>query len=241
MRRAAKAAADDNTIIHTHAAEHRAEREAVRARLGMDDIAALESYGIYGPRAVLAHGVQLRRSEVRRMARLGTRVVHCPSANLKLSSGIAPLRSLLSAGVVVGLGADGAPCNNRMDPWTEMRQAALLAMAREHNAAAVTAQDALTLATRGGAEVLGLQNEIGSIEVGKKADILIVNLEALHSEPAGDPVSRLVYSATAADVRHVLIDGAPIVKDGHLKTLDEESVIRRARTQVRKTAARAGL
>jgi len=241
LRRTARAAKDEGVLIHTHAAEHRAEREAVRAQLGLDDIEALEGFGIAGPQAVLAHGVQLRAAEIRRMARLGTRVVHCPSANLKLSSGLAPLKRMLQAGLVVGIGADGAPCNNRMDPWTEIRQAALLAMAREGDAAAVTASEALGLATRRGAEVLGLQEEIGSLEVGKKADVTIVDLNQLHTAPGGDVISQLVYSSTASDVRHVLVDGRQVVRDGELQTLDEASILRRARTHGRRILERAGL
>ena len=241
MRQTANAAREDGVLIHTHAAEHRAERQAVKEQLGLDDIAALEKFGIYGPQAVLAHGVQLRAAEIRRMSRLGTRIAHCPSANLKLASGIAPLAEMLEAGLVVGIGSDGAPCNNRMDPWTEMRQAALLSKAKRGDAASLPARQALRLATMGGATALGLQDSVGSLEVGKKADIVIVSAQGLHQQPALDPHSTLVYASTAQDVQHVLVDGAWLVRHRELTTLDGERIAARARSQGKKAMKRAGL
>jgi cytosine/adenosine deaminase-related metal-dependent hydrolase len=230
-----------DALAHSHAAEHADERAAVKAMLGQDDVAALESFGLFGPRTVLAHGVQLRPAEMRRVAKLGTRFVHCPSANLKLASGIADVKAMREAGMVVGLGADGAPCNNRMDPWTELREAALLAKVRRADAAALPAREALELATIEGARVLGLQDEIGSIEVGKKADLVALRLDDLHHEPGGDVYGRLVYSATPADVRHVVIDGRVVVEDAELRTLDRERVLADARREGKKVLVRAGL
>ena len=238
---AVRGGAAGDALAHSHAAEHADERAAVKAMLGQDDVAALESFGLSGPRTVLAHGVQLRPAEMRRIAKLGTRFVHCPSANLKLASGIADVKAMRDAGMVVGLGADGAPCNNRMDPWTELRQAALLAKVRRGNAAALPAREALELATLEGARALGLEDEIGSIEVGKKADLVALRLDDLHHEPGGDVYGRLVYSATPADVRHVVIDGRVVVEDAELRTLDREHVISDARRQGKKVLARAGI
>jgi cytosine/adenosine deaminase-related metal-dependent hydrolase len=238
LRGAAEAAETHDTLVHTHAAEHADERKAVRDKLGTDDVAALESHGIAGPRAVLAHGVQLRRAEIRRMARLGTRLVHCPSANLKLASGIAPVRQMHDAGLAVGIGSDGAPCNNRMDAWTEMRTAALLAKHRQKDAAALPPEDVLAMATLDGARVLGLQDEIGSLEVGKRADVTVVRLDDLHAMPGGDPVSRLIYACTASDVRHVLVDGRKLVERGELRSLDSERVRSQARKQARRVQSR---
>src|SRR5262249_19200224 len=155
--------ATPGTLLHTHAAEHAEERATAKKILGMDDVAALAWVGVTGPRAVLAHGVQLRPDEMAKMAKAGTRVVHCPSANLKLASGIAGVVAMHEAGIVVGLGADGAPCNNRMDPFTEVREAALLAKVVRKDAAAMSAMDALALATIDGARVLGLEAMTGSI------------------------------------------------------------------------------
>jgi cytosine/adenosine deaminase-related metal-dependent hydrolase len=229
LRASAEIAKSTGTIVHSHAAEHPGEKTEVRAQLGMDDVDALASFGIAGANVVLAHGVQLTRAQMRRCGRDGTRFVHCPSANLKLASGIANVVAMREAGMLVGLGADGAPCNNRMDPLTELRQAALLAKVVQENAAALSAMDALAMLTIDGARVLGLEKEIGSIEIGKRGDLAVVRLDGLHAEPHhdslwGDPVSRLVYSATASDVTDVLIDGLPVVVRGELRALDADVV-----------------
>lgn len=241
MREVAEAARERAALMHTHAAEHADERAAVKEILGKDDIAALEEFGICGPQAVLAHGVQLTKREMKRLAALGTRIVHCPSANLTLASGIAQVPAMRDAGVVVGLGADGAPCNNRMDPWTELRQAALLAKVRMKNAAALPAMDALALATVDGARALGIDDEVGSLEPGKRADVAVVRIDDLHHEPGGDAVSRLVYAAVARDVEHVFVDGRPVVRSGETTTLRRESVLRGARREAKKLVKRARL
>ncbi|MEZ4255850.1 MAG: amidohydrolase family protein [Polyangiales bacterium] len=216
--------------------------------LGRDDLEALEAYGIAGPRAVMAHGVQLTAEEMRRVAERGTRIVHCPSANLKLASGIADVRALREAGVVVALGADGAPCNNRMDAWTELREAALLAKVKSESAAAIPAREAFELITVDGARALGLENEIGSIEVGKRADVVVVGLDALHQWPGGavpgngglggDVYSTLVYATTPADVRSVFVDGRCVVDRGELRSLDVEAVRAAARLEAERLLGR---
>ncbi|MCA9612458.1 MAG: 5'-deoxyadenosine deaminase [Myxococcales bacterium] len=241
MREVGEATRSGEALAHSHAAEHADERAAVKARLGMDDVAALESYGLAGPHTILAHGVQLRAAEMKRIAKLGTRFVHCPSANLKLASGIADVKAMRDAGMVVGLGADGAPCNNRMDPWTELRQAALLAKVRRDDAAALPAHQAFELATIEGARALGIDADVGSIEVGKKADLVALRLDDLHHEPGGDVYGRLVYSATPADVRHVFVDGRALLDAGELVTLDREKVLADARREGKKTLQRAGI
>jgi len=205
----------------------------------MDDIDALADYGIAGPHVVLAHGVQLTRAQMKRVAKQGTRIVHCPSANMKLASGIADVVAMRDAGIVVGIGADGAPCNNRLDAFTEIRSAALLAKVKRSDAAALSAVDALALATIDGARVLGLDDEIGSLEVGKKADVLVVATDGLHALPGGDPVSRLVYSARGSDVRHVFANGRWAVRDGQLTTLDTTKVAAAAKREGKKILARA--
>lgn len=241
LRDTAALARERGVRVHSHAAEHAEERAAVKSILGVDDVEALARCGISGPHCVLAHGVQLRRPEMRRIAREQTRFVHCPSANLKLASGIADVRAMRRAGIVVGLGADGAPCNNRMDPWTELRLAALLAKARTGDAAALGAMEALELATIDGARALGIDHLVGSIEPGKRADLTVVRLDGLHLAPPTDVVGTLVYACTAADVRHVVIDGRGVVENGELRTLDEERVRRDARRQAERLRGRAGV
>jgi 5-methylthioadenosine/S-adenosylhomocysteine deaminase len=233
----AKACGD---LLHTHAAEQVAEREAVRRTFGEDDVAVLRRWGVFGPGAVVAHGVHLRDDEVAAIARDGTRIVHCPSANLKLGSGIARVAELDRRGVALALGADGAPCNNNLDPWTELRHAALLAKFRT-GVTTLPARRALRLATIDGARALGLDGITGSIEPGKRADLVVVRLDGAHAEPGGDVFSRLVYACSARDVRHVLIDGQRVVKDGIHQTLDAERVKAHARAQARRLANRAAL
>jgi cytosine/adenosine deaminase-related metal-dependent hydrolase len=225
-------------LIHTHAAEHPEEREAVRKAHGEDDVAVLRRWGISGPRVILAHGVQLRDDEARDVARDGTRVVHCPSANLKLGSGIARIADLDRLGVALALGADGAPCNNNLDGWTELRHAALLAKVRS-GPHALPAKRALRLATIDGARALGIDSRVGSIEPGKRADLAIVRIDGPHAEPSGDIFARLVYACGARDVVHVLVDGELVVKNGQHERLDVERVKARARVQARRLLARA--
>ncbi len=168
-------------------------------------------------------------------------MVHCPSSNLKLGSGIAPIPEMLAAGCRVGIGADGAPCNNRLDAFAEMRLAALIQKPRLGPDALPAAQ-ALELATLGGARALGLESEIGSIEVGKCADLIVLDLEGPHAQPEdADLISRIVYSARAADVRHVIVDGRVVVKDGVLKTANVEEIRRVANAQARRVRRAAGV
>ena len=239
LREVAALARERGLRIHSHVAEHPGEKDEVRAQLGKDDVDALADWGIAGPHVVLAHGVQLTKAQMKRVAKAGTRIVHCPSANLKLASGIADVVAMRDAGVVVGLGADGAPCNNRLDAFTELREAALLAKVKRQDAAALAAIDALAMATIDGARVLGLEDEIGSLEPGKKADVAVVDISGPHALPGGDPVGRVVYSATAADVRHVLADGRWVVRDGELRTLMVPNVTRAAKREAKKILKRA--
>lgn len=241
LRDVAREAEKRGLRVHSHVAEHPGEKAEVRAALGMDDVDALAEWGLAGPHVVLAHGVQLTRAQMKKVAKAGTRIVHCPSANMKLASGIADVVAMRDAGIVVGLGADGAPCNNRMDAWTELRQAALLAKVKRLDAAALSAVDALAMATIDGARALGIDDQTGSIEVGKKADLMVVDLEGLHAQPGGDPITRLVYSCTASDVREVLVDGAWVVRRGEVQTLDEARVRKDAIREGKKVLARAGL
>ena len=240
LREVAAAARAHGCLVHTHAAENRDERRLVQRAKGRSDVAHLEKMGISGPGAVLAHGVQLTNAEIRRMARLGTRVVHCPSANLKLGSGIARVPEMLAAGLEVGIGADGAPCNNNLDALREARLASLLAKARV-GPEALPAPLVLELLTIRGARVLGLDQEIGSLEPGKRADLAVVRMDGPHVQPALDPVSTIVYASVAHDVRHVVCDGRVLLRDGVHETLDAERVVAAAPAAARRLARRACL
>ena len=209
LRETAQEAARRGALVHTHASENKVECALVRdASGGRDNVDYLADLGIGGPSAVLAHCVHLSEGEVARMAEEGTRAVHCPSSNLKLASGIARVPETLAAGVHWSLGADGAPCNNRLDAFTEIRLAALLHKPRV-GPTAMPAPLVLRLATVAGAEALGIADEVGTLEPGKKADIQVVDLSGAHCQPDAldHPAQVLVYAARASDVRHVLVDG----------------------------------
>jgi 5-methylthioadenosine/S-adenosylhomocysteine deaminase len=227
--------------LHTHASEQLAEIELVRRERGMDNVDYLASLGLAGPRAALAHCVHVTAAERARLARDGTHVVHCPSSNLKLGSGVAPVPELLAAGVNVALGADGAPCNNNLDAFVELRLAALLHKPRV-GPRAMTAAQALELATLGGARALGREHELGSLEVGKLADVIVVDARTPHASPAPDAISTIVYAAQSRDVRDVIVDGRVLVQGGRLTAasgLDRAEVVAEARAAASRVAARS--
>jgi 5-methylthioadenosine/S-adenosylhomocysteine deaminase len=174
------------------------------------------------------------------LARTKTNVAHCPSSNLKLGSGLARVAEMLARRIPVSLGADGAACNNRLDMFTEMRTAALL-QKLAHGPEALPAGRVLRMATIDGARSLGLGKEIGSIEAGKRADVIVVSLNQLHSTPPGDIASALVYSAVAADVRATVIDGQVLMRDGELLTMNEAGVIEEANREAKSLTERAGV
>ena len=240
LERVARLARERGVMVHTHASENRTECEMVERETGRRNVEYLDSLGVSGAHVLLAHCVHLSEDEINLLASTGTNVSHCPSSNMKLGSGIAPVAEMLGRGVSVSLGADGAPCNNRLDMFTEMRSAALLQKVWR-GADVLTAARVLRMATRDGARALGLGDEIGSVEAGKRADLIVVDLERLHTTPRPDVVSTVVYASEAADVRDVLIDGRAVMRDGQLTTLDEREVIAEARSQYELLAARSGV
>jgi len=227
-----------DALLHSHVAEHPAERKAIKNILGDEDIATLRRWGFKGPRTILAHGVQLTNDEMDAVAADDTRITHCPSANLKLGSGIARVHEMKRRGIKVALGADGAPCNNNLDPWVELRHAALLAKSRT-GVTTLPAREAFELATIDGARALGIDSEVGSLERGKRADVVVVRIDGPHVEPGGDAWSRLVYGCTSRDVTHVLVDGELVVSNGIHTRLDAEALLHRARAEAKKLVARA--
>jgi 5-methylthioadenosine/S-adenosylhomocysteine deaminase len=206
----------------------------------MRNVPYLDSLGVSGPHVLLAHCVHLDEPEIGLLASKGTHVAHCPSSNMKLGSGVAPVSEMLERGVSVSLGADGAPCNNRLDMFTEMRSAALLQKV-SRGADALPAARVLRMATRDGARALGLEEEIGSLGVGKHADITVLELGRLHTTPRPSVVSTVVYAAEARDVRDVLIDGSVVLRDGELQTLDEREVVAEASRQFELLKSRSGI
>lgn len=235
LEQVARLARARSVMVHTHASENRSECELVQQETGLRNIAYLDSVGLTGRHVALAHCVHLSNEEIKTLKTTATNVVHCPSSNLKLGSGIAPVAKLLDEGVSVSLGADGAACNNRLDMFTEMRTAALLQKAL-HGPEVLPASRALRLATIDGARAMGLEAEIGSIEVGKRADLAVVRLDRLHATPVEDVVSALVYSAQPDDVETVIIDGESVLREGKLLTLNELEVISSARSEATRLA-----
>jgi cytosine/adenosine deaminase-related metal-dependent hydrolase len=207
--------------VHTHVAEQEEELAVVRAEIGRGDLEYFAEIGLTGPWLVLAHCVWLDDAGLDEVAKTGTHVTHCPASNLKLASGLAPVRTMLDRGINVALGADGAACSNRIDGWEQLWLAALVASARD-GAGALHAQEAFEIATLGGARALGLADRIGSVEVGKRADLAIVDPRP--HLPNGDAYSTLVYSCRGTDVRTVLVDGRVVVEDRRLLTLDVDAV-----------------
>jgi cytosine/adenosine deaminase-related metal-dependent hydrolase len=226
-------------LIHTHSNENVAERALIEGATGQAPTAYLDGLGLVNERSVIAHGVNLDEAEITILARRGAAITHCPSSNLKLGSGIADVRALRDRGITVGIGADGAACNNRLDGFDELRLAALLA-ASLHGPGALTAWDMLAMGTRDGAKALRLDAEIGTIEVGKKADLIVLDSDRL-AGPAGDAATRIVYGGGSRAVRDVIVDGRVLVRDFVPVTLDAAEVHARAAEALPGLAQRAGI
>lgn len=224
--------------LHTHASEDRSECALVRRRFGCGNVAALHRMGLCGADAAFAHCVWLEPGEEEILRDTGTHVVHCPSANLKLGSGVARIPEMLAGGIRVALGADGAACNNNLDAWTEMRLAALVHKPRA-GPASMPPEVVLEMGTLGGARALGLESEIGSIEEGKRADLVLVDLNAVPTAPAGfDLPSALVHSAGRDRVRQVWIDGRCVLRDDSLLAVDEKALLAAAAEEAARLATR---
>ena len=206
--------------IHMHIHETLGEIHQSLEHHGMRPIERLDRLGVLGPRLMGVHAVHLTEDEITQLARHGASVVHCPSSNMKLASGIAPIAQCLEQGVNVALGTDGAASNNRLDMFEEMRLAALLAKVASGRADDLPAHRALRMATLDGARALGLDHLIGSIEPGKQADLVAVNLGSLELSPCFDPLSHLVYAAGRSDVSHVWVAGEPLLTEGSLARVD---------------------
>ncbi len=223
--------------VNTHLHETRDEIRESQGKFGMRPLARLEKLGLVGPSFIAIHAVHLDPAEIALLARLGASVAHCPSSNLKLASGIAPVGAMLSAGMNVGLGTDGAASNNRLDVLSEMRLAALLAKAASDNAEALPAHVALRMATLNAAKALGLEQKVGSVETGKCADLCAVNLASIELSPCYDPASQLVYAAGRENVSHVWVGGKLLVEQGRLLQVDETAVARKGREWQSRIAA----
>lgn len=228
--------------VHTHASENRGEMALVEQERGMRNIVYLDHLGLTGPDLLLAHCIYVDEREIDIIARSGTKVVHCPSSNLKLGSGIAPVPLLLEKQVVVGIAADGAPCNNNLDMFHEMRLASLI-QKPIHGPTAMPAATVFEMATLGGARVMGMEDSIGSIEAGKKADLALVDLGGLHNAPVdkASVYAQLVYQLKSSDVVATMIDGQVVWQNGALTTINRADVLRHCSRAIARLSQRAGV
>jgi len=235
LRQAGELARRRGVRLHTHGSETVEEEKFCHERFGMGPTDYLESVGWLGDDVWMAHCVHMNDSDIAAFARTRTGVAHCPSSNARLGAGIARVPDMLAAGIPVGLGVDGTASNESGELNTELRNALLLNRLGAHKEKALTARQALRLGTYGGAEVLGRQAEIGSLEAGKLADLVLWRTDGLGHSTIADPVAALVLGA-AAPVTLSLVNGRPVVENGRLTTADEDSIAREARDEARRLA-----
>ncbi|MEO0215347.1 MAG: amidohydrolase [candidate division WOR-3 bacterium] len=217
-------ARDYDVPVHMHVAETLNEVDEITKRYGKRPVKYLESLGVLSEKFIAAHSVHLNEEEINIYAERGVKVAHDPQSNMKLSSGIAPVDEYLNRGITVGLATDGAASNNDLDMFEEMRTAALLHKVRTMNPEVMDAKTVVKMATIEGAKVIGFDDIIGSLKVGKKADFIAVSLDSPHMQPVYDPYSHLVYVAKSSDVKWVFIDGKPLKKDGKLTFISDEEI-----------------
>ena len=241
LRESAEIAVEYNTGVTMHIAEIREDVEYYRRVYGASAAGFLERFGLLGEKRIYAHCVWLNTYDMGRFAATGTTVAHCPSSNLKLGSGLAPISEMLRNGVNVGLGCDGGPSNDCYDMIREMKLAAILQKGRLTDPTSISAWDVVEMATRKGARAIGRLGELGSLERGKKADIVVVELKRPSVTPISNPLSLLVYSASGCDVRDVMIDGKFVVRDRKVLTLDEEKVLNDANRHLQRVLEKSDI
>lgn len=227
-------------MLHSHVAETESEVEASLEDYGQREVELLHSLGILGPRFMIVHGVWLSDEEIRLLADCGASVVHCPTSNMYLASGVARVPLLLEAGVAVGLGSDGIG-NHNHDMFPVLKAASLLHKVAQGDPTVSSAEEVLEMATLGGALALRMEDEIGSLEVGKKADLVLVRLDGSHLVPVHRLASALVYGANGGDVDTVIVNGQVVLEGGRLRTLDENCVVEEATKAAEDLVNRAGL
>jgi len=243
FERMASLALDYGVGIHTHLAESRDELRTIADRTGLSPAEYLDRLIGHVPHTLVAHGVHLSDDDIGLVASRRWAVAHCPTSNMKLGNGAARIPALLDAGITVGLGTDSIMTNNNLDLFEEMRQAALVQKLVLEDATIMPCERVLQMATRGSAAALGWADEIGSIEVGKRADVIVVDLGRPHLWPllAGNLVAQLVYSASGADVRSTIVDGRVLMEDGVVLTIDPAEVEELVHREARHLLEKAGI
>jgi 5-methylthioadenosine/S-adenosylhomocysteine deaminase len=229
------------TGVTIHLSEVQEDLRYAQKEYGKMPAEFMDQVGLVAPNVVFAHGVWLTEKEWQILASKGASIAHCPSSNMKLASGIANVPEMMRAGVNVSLGCDGGPSNNCYDMIREMKTASLLQKVRLLDSQVMNAETALEMATINGAKALGLQKEVGSIELGKKGDIILVKLRKPHLIPTFNPISNLVYAAEGSDVDTVIIDGKIIMENRIAKTLDESRILQQASERGHKLLEKAGI
>lgn len=239
--RISELARERNMGITIHLCEVKEDLEYAASQGFRSPIAFADAHGLLGPRTVIGHGVWADEEDWRLLASTGTSVSHNPASNSHLASGIAPVHGMLEAGVNVAMGCDAATCDNTYDMIRDMRDVSHLAKLREENPLVVPAETVLEMATLHGARAMGIEDEVGSIEVGKRADFIVINLDTPHLTPVWDPVSTVVYAAVGSDVDTVVVDGVILMEGRRVLTMDEESILKDARQRAREIEKRAGI
>lgn len=229
LQAANKLALEYNVPLIIHVAETKSEISEIRKKFNKRPFEYLESLGVLGPHFIADHCVHIDESEIKRMVEHGVKAVDNPESNMKLASGISPVSELIASGVTVGLGTDGCASNNNLDLFTEMDTAAKLHKIETMDPTVLDAVTVLKMATIEGAKALGLEDITGSIEVGKKADIIIVDTNKPHLTPMYNPYSHIVYAARGNDVSHSIINGQLVMEDRKLLALDLDDILARAR------------
>ncbi len=240
LLRAKALAEEHNTGLHIHVSETEREVKDFLEQHGLRPFEYLEKIGFLGENVLAAHAVHVSEAEMELMRKRGVSVAHNPVSNMKLASGIAPVPEYLRRGINVALGTDGCASNNNLDMFEEIKVSALLHKIATGNASALKVYHALEMATINAAKALGLEKEIGSLEVGKRADIIVVDFNKPNLKPLSNPVSHLVYSARGCDVSTTIVDGNILMLNGELRTLDEKSVMKFAEEQAHDLFAKAG-
>ncbi|MFG6495991.1 amidohydrolase [Fictibacillus sp. UD] len=238
LRSAVNLSKEKDVPLHIHLAETKDEEKMIQEKYGVSPVEYLRQAGVFDRHVLLAHGVHFNDADYETLTTVQGGIIHNPVSNAKLGCGISDVKRLMDFGVKVGLGTDGPASASSLDLFLEMKAASWFQKLKYEEAAVLSAHDVLTMATQNGADILGIGNEVGSLTVGKKADILLMDMNKLHLTPSHEPANLLVYSATGQDVDTVIIDGKMVMRGRELKTIDEEKVMANAKERTKELLGR---
>jgi 5-methylthioadenosine/S-adenosylhomocysteine deaminase len=229
LEKVKKLAEEKKLLVHIHISETKKEVDDCFEKNGVSPVEYLDKIGLLNERTIAAHSVWLSDKDLDIYKKRGVKVSHCPLSNMKLASGVAVLPKMLEKEIVVGLGTDSAASNNTLDLFSDMQACAMLHKVSNLEPTLVSAKEVVKMATINGAKVLGLDKEVGSLEMGKKADIITIDLNKPHLLPIHNPYSHLVYCVNSGDVNDVIVDGKVLMKDRGVITIDEAEVLNKAK------------